>query len=104
MEIKEANVFKVGALKSGVSQQGTPWKKQEYVIEFYENPTDMWSQKIVIALMNDSIEKYNLQEGDKVSLRCSLIAREYNGNFYQEVIMAKDTLKVLKRMSDQTQQ
>ena len=104
MEIKEANVFKVGTLKSGVNQQGNPWKKQEYVIEFYENNTDMWSQKIVIVLMNDNIDKYNLQEGDKVSLRCSLTAREYNGNFYQEVIMAKDTLKVLKRMSDQTQQ
>ena len=104
MEIKEANVFKVGTLKSGVNQQGNPWKKQEYVIEFYENNTDMWSQKIVIVLMNDNIDKYNLQEGDKVSLRCSLTAREYNGNFYQEVIMAKDTLKVLKRMSEQTQQ
>lgn len=104
MEIKEANVFKVGTLKSGVNQQGNPWKKQEYVIEFYENNTDMWSQKIVIVLMNDNIDKFNLQEGDKVSLRCSLTAREYNGNFYQDVIVAKDTLKVLKRMSDQTQQ
>lgn len=97
MEI-QGNVMKVGAIQSGTSKSGTTWRTQEVVIEYFEFPSDMWTQKIVIQLRGDSIEDYHLQVGDKVRLRFGLNYREWEGRFYQEVRIAQDGLQVLSRL------
>ena len=98
MEV-EGNVLKVGVLKSGTSQSGNDWQRQDVVIEYFEHHTDMWSQKIVVSLMGDKINQYNLHEGDKVKVRFGLNYREYQGNFYQEVRLAQDGIVKLDSLS-----
>lgn len=84
----------VGAVMSGTSQQsGNAWKKQEYEIEFKEHDTDNWPQRIMISLMNERIEQMNLQVGTDVQVTFELKTREYNGRFYQDVVVVPDGLK-----------
>jgi hypothetical protein len=99
MEIK-GNVLKVGAIQSGTNQAGREWRSQEVVVEFFETPEQMWSQKIVINLRNEQIEGFRLSEGDKVRVRFGLNYSEYNGRFYQRVALAQDGLTLMQRMGE----
>lgn len=92
--IRNVNVCAVGQIQSGVSQQtGNQWRKQEFVVEWYENPTDTQSQKIVLSVMNDNIDKLKVQVGDKMEVRFDLKYREYNGRYYMDVYAPFDTIK-----------
>lgn len=99
MEIK-GNVLKVGTIQSGTNQAGKEWRSQEVVVEFFETPEQMWSQKIVINLRNEQIEGFRLSEGDKVRVRFGLNYSEYNGRFYQRVALAQDGLTLMQRMGE----
>jgi len=99
----QANVCAVGKIQTGTSQQsGNQWRKQEFVVEWFVNPNDTQSQKIVLSLMNDRIEQYNLQVGDKVEVRFDLRYREYQDRFYQDVYMPYDGLKKISKVTKDT--
>lgn len=99
----QANVCAVGKIQTGTSQQsGNQWRKQEFVVEWFVNPNDTQSQKIVLSLMNDRIEQYNLQVGDKVEVRFDLRYREYQERFYQDVYMPYDGLKKINKVTKDT--
>lgn len=101
MEI-QGNVMKVGQLQTGTGQNGE-WQRQDYVIEYFEHETDMWTQKIIISLMGDNIKHYGLQVGDKVKVRFGLNFREYQGRFYQDVRLAQDGITKLSSLGGQQQ-
>ena len=99
----QANVCAVGKIQTGTSQQsGNQWRKQEFVVEWFVNQNDTQSQKIVLSLMNDRIEQYNLQVGDKVEVRFDLRYREYQERFYQDVYMPYDGLKKIGKVTKDT--
>ncbi len=99
----QANVCAVGKIQTGTSHQsGNQWRKQEFVVEWFVNPNDTQSQKIVLSLMNDRIEQYNLQVGDKVEVRFDLRYREYQERFYQDVYMPYDGLKKISKVTKDT--
>lgn len=89
--------MKVGQLQTGTGQNGE-WQRQDYVIEYFEHDTDMWTQKIIISLMGDNIKHYGLQVGDKVKVRFGLNFREYQGRFYQDVRLAQDGITKLSSL------
>ena len=92
----------VGQIQSGTSQQtGNQWRKQEYVVEWHENESDTQTQKIVMSVMNDNIEKLNIQVGDKLEIRFDLRSREYNGRYYQDVYAPFDAIRKLGTVSGQ---
>lgn len=92
--IRNVNVCAVGTIQSGTSQNtGNQWRKQEFVVEWYESPSDTQSQKIVLSVMNDNIDKLNVQIGDKMEVRFDLRYREYNGRYYMEVYAPFDAMK-----------
>ena len=92
--IRNVNVCSVGQIQSGTSQNtGNQWRKQEFVVEWYESPSDTQSQKIVLSVMNDNIDKLNVQIGDKMEVRFDLRYREYNGRYYMEVYAPFDAMK-----------
>ncbi len=92
--IRNVNVCAVGPIQSGTSQQtGNQWRKQEFVVEWYESPSDTQSQKIVLSVMNDNIDKLKVQIGDKMEVRFDLRYREYNGRYYMEVYAPFDAMK-----------
>ena len=68
------------------------------MVEWFVNPNDTQSQKIVLSLMNDRIDQYNLQVGDKVEVRFDLRYREYQDRFYQDVFMPYDGLKKIGKV------
>ena len=96
MEI-HGHVMKVGQLQTGTGQNGE-WQRQDYVIEYFEHDTDMWTQKIIVSLMGDNIKHYGLQVGDKVKVRFGLNFREYQGRFYQDVRLAQDGITKLSSL------
>lgn len=92
--IRKVNVCSVGQIQSGTSQStGNQWRKQEFVVEWYESPSDTQSQKIVLSVMNDNIDKLKVQIGDKMEVRFDLKYREYNGRYYMDVYAPFDTMK-----------
>ena len=92
--IRNVNVCSVGQIQSGTSQNtGNQWRKQEFVVEWYESPSDTQSQKIVLSVMNDNIDKLKVQIGDKMEVRFDLRYREYNGRYYMEVYAPFDAIK-----------
>ena len=92
--IRKVNVCAVGQIQSGTSQStGNAWRKQEFVVEWYESPIDTQSQKIVLSVMNDNIEKLKVQVGDKMEVRFDLRYREYNGRYYMDVYAPFDAMK-----------
>ena len=93
--------MKVGQLQMGTGQNGE-WQRQDYVIEYFEHETDMWTQKIIISLMGDNIKHYGLQVGDKVKVRFGLNFREYQGRFYQDVRLAQDGITKLSSLGGGT--
>lgn len=98
--IRRVNVCQVGQIQSGTSQQtGNQWRKQEYVVEWHENESDTQTQKIVMSVMNDNIEKLNVQVGDKLEIRFDLRIREYNGRYYQDVYAPFDAIRKLGTLS-----
>jgi hypothetical protein len=100
MEI-QGNVMKVVQLQTGTGQNGE-WQRQDYVIEYFEHETDMWTQKIIVSLMGDNIKHYGLQVGDKVKVRFGLNYREYQGRFYQDVRLAQDGITKLSSLGGGT--
>ena len=103
--IKNVNVCAVGQIQTGTSQQtGNQWRKQEFVVEWFENATDTQSQKVVLSLLNDNIEKLNVQIGDKMEVRFDLRFREYKGRYYMDVFAPFDGMKKTGGLSRQPAQ
>lgn len=63
---------------SGVSKSGNAWRKREYVIE----TGDKYPKKIAFSVMNDHIEKCNIQFNEEVEVGLDIESREYNGRWY----------------------
>lgn len=94
--IRKVNVCAVGKEQSGISNStGNQWRKQEFVVEWFENPSDTQSQKVVLSVMNDNIDKLKVQVGDKMEIRFDLRYREYNGRYYMDVFAPFDSMKKL---------
>lgn len=101
--IRNVNVCSVGQIQSGVSQStGNAWRKQEFVVEWYESPSDTQSQKIVLSVMNDNIDKLKVKIGDKLEVRFDLKYREYNGKYYMDIYAPFDAMKKLGGLPEQT--
>ena len=100
----QGRVFKVCDVQKGTRKDGSEWRRQDVVIEYFENASDMWTQKIVVQLNNSFIDEYHLREGDNVSVRFGLYTNEWNGRYFQEVRLAQDGLQVLSRAGQRAAQ
>ena len=91
--IRNVNVCAVGQEQSGISQStGNKWRKQEFVVEWFENDSDTQSQKVVLSIMNDNIDKFNIHVGDKLEVRFDLRYREYKGRYYMDVYAPAESM------------
>ena len=98
--IRRVNVCQVGQIQSGTSQRtGNPYRTQEFVVEWHENESDTQTQKLVMSVMNDNIDKLKVQVGDKLEVRFDLRSREYNGRYYQDVYAPFDAIRKLGTLS-----
>ena len=72
MEIK-GKIIHVLPLQEGVSKAGNAWKKQEYVLETY----DQYPRKVCFDLFGDKADQYRAAIGDDVVLSFDIESREY---------------------------
>lgn len=86
----EGRIFKLLPLQTGVSEKtGNTWYRQELVFEYFEHPTDRFSDKAVLTLFNNHVQELGLKEDDKVRIGFGHNAREYNGKYYNELRVYK---------------
>ena len=78
-------IRKIYPIQEGVSQQGNSWKKQEFILSYYETPTERYPDSVVLSIMNDTIDELKLKEGDKIEAIIYHTTREYNGRAYNDV-------------------
>ena len=77
-------ILKVSPVQSGTSSAGKEWKRQEFQFEYFENPTDRWTDKVALSLMNDRIIP-DLQEGEEVVCGFSHNIRDWNGKAFNDL-------------------
>lgn len=85
--------MKLLPVRSGQKSDGSEWRSQEFVFEYVENPDNWWSEKVVLSLMNERIDEYQLKEGDEVRVKFGHSVREYQGRYYNEMRLRKLTKK-----------
>ncbi len=74
MEIR-GRIVQVLPLASGVSRTGNNWRKQEYVLETF----DQYPRKVLFNFFNNTIDQYPLQVGEDIILSFDLESRSYVG-------------------------
>jgi hypothetical protein len=68
--------------QGGVSKIGNEWKKQEYVLETY----DQYPKKVCFQLFgNDKIEQAAIQTGEDITVYFDIESREYNGRWFTNI-------------------
>ena len=71
-------------MRKGKRSDGSEWRSQEFIVEFFETPDQRWSDKVVLNAMNERIDEYDLHEGDEVRVGFSHGVKEYQGRWYPE--------------------
>lgn len=75
-------IVHIGQVVSGTRKKdGQPWKKQEFVLE----TGGQYPKKVAFSIMNDKIDKANIQLGHSVEIEVDALSREYNGKWYTEL-------------------
>ena len=82
-------IYKVLDTTSGTKQDGSVWKRQDFIFEYFENPNDRYSDKVVLSAMNDRIAEYDLHEGDNVRIGFGHSVREWQGRWFSEMRIYK---------------
>lgn len=83
--ILQGRIDKLLPLTGGVNAEGKDWKKLEFLFEYYENPSDIFSRKVCLSVMNERIDTLNLAEGDEIRVRVGLGCREFKGRYYNDI-------------------
>ena len=69
--------------KSGVSARtGNGWMTQEYVMEV----SGQFPKRCVFSIIGeDRIKQFNIQSGEDLTIQFDIVAREFNGRWYNDV-------------------
>ena len=70
--------------RGGVSSKtGNPWKMQDFVIE---DTMGQFPKRMVFNVFGeDNLNRFNIQEGQELTVSFDINAREYNGRWYNDV-------------------
>lgn len=74
MEIR-GRIIQILPLASGVSKAGNSWRKQEYILETF----DQYPRKVIFNFFNNTIDQYPLQVGEDIILSFDLDSRSFVG-------------------------
>ena len=83
----KGRIYKVFPVQQGTSAAGNKWAKQDFIFEYFEHPTDRYTDKVLLSCMNERIKEYDIHEGDEVLIGFGHRVREYNGRYFNEVSM-----------------
>jgi len=71
--------------RSGVSAIGNAWRRQDFILEYFERPEDQYAETVCLQVMNDRIDEYDMHEGDEVIVDFGHRVNEYQGRIYTEM-------------------
>ena len=80
----QGRIYKLFPVQSGTSQRGE-WSRQDFIFEYFEQPTDRYADRVLLSVMNDRIREYDLHEGDEVIIGFGHNTREYQGRYFNDV-------------------
>lgn len=83
MKIENARVIKLMPVASGTSKSGNEWRRLDYIVEFRDDRR--MPDTTVLFLMNDDIEKANIQVGDVINAYINHSTHEWNGRVYPDI-------------------
>ena len=79
----QGTIYTLGEVTGGQTRTGGTWQKREVVVEVKE---DRFTNLVALTAFGDKVEDLEkFQEGDEVSVKFSISAREYNGRYYTDV-------------------
>ena len=77
-------IIKVLDHRGGVSSRtGNPWKMQDFVIE--ETMGQFPKRMVFNVFGEENLNRFNIQEGQELTVSFDINAREYNGRWYNDV-------------------
>ena len=75
--------------QTGTRNDGTAWHRQDFIFEYFENPTDRWSDKVLLTIMNERIQEVDMHVGDEFRIGFSHRIREYQGRVFNDIVLYK---------------
>ena len=77
-------IIKVLEARGGVSSRtGNPWKTQDFVIE---ETVGQYPKRMVFNVFGeDNLSRFNIQEGQELTVSFDINAREYNGRWFNDI-------------------
>jgi len=77
-------IIKALEARTGVSSRtGSPWKMQDFVIE--ETMGQFPKRMVFNVFGEENLNRFNIQEGQELTVSFDINAREYNGRWYNDV-------------------
>ena len=96
-------IMKVLPAMEGTSQRtGNAWKIQTFIFEYFEQPTDRYSDKVVIETFDTKIMDV-LQENLPVRIGFGHKTEERNGRYFNRITMYKFDVLNGKLLQDEQQ-
>lgn len=80
----QGRIYKLFPVLSGTSQRGE-WTKQDFIFEYFEQPTDRYADRVLLSVMNDRIREYDLHEDDECIIGFGHTTREYQGRYFNDI-------------------
>lgn len=97
-------IMKVLEQRKGTSERtGNEWKTQGFVFEYFEQPTDRYSDKVYLETFDENVMS-QLKEGLPVLIGFGHNVEDYNGRTYNRLRMYKFEPQGQNRSSPQTKQ
>lgn len=81
MEIK-GRIIATLPPRGGVSQKGTQWQVQEYVIEETEA---RYPKKVAFEVFGENIQKFNIQNGQEYTVSFDIDARQWQDRWFNSI-------------------
>ena len=82
-------IMKVLPLRSGVSERtGNEWKTQPFIFEYFENPSDRYSDKVVLETFDTNIIA-QLEENATVRIGFGHKVHERQGRYFNDINIYK---------------
>ena len=85
----EGRIMRILPQRSGTSQKtGNEWFAQPFVFEYFENPTDRWSDKVLLETRDRDIVA-KMKEGMKCRCGFGHGINDWNGRTFNELKLYK---------------
>ena len=81
-EIKNCKIREVTDVTSGTSQSGKDWRKATVILEQEDGS---YTETYAVQAFDDKIDVVSQYVGQKVDIKFTIKAREYNGRWYNDL-------------------